>query len=111
MNKAKNQERNGSNYIKNEPFRDYGAQSSYDEFKYDEVTNNIYKKLGKEKQFCDYPQKIPHSTPRTYKLRHEMPDMKRLKSNRRTSKTWDNDADDAKFLDKIVSLKGFQKDD
>lgn len=79
-----------SGSFKNESFRDntYGGQTSvsYDDFKYDSVTRNIYEKFGKEKQYCDYPQKIPPPAPVSNKL----PDLKRIKAER-MRKIWEND--------------------
>lgn len=43
---------------KTECFKEPGSMS-FEEFKYDIVTKSIYKRFGREKQFCDYPQKIP----------------------------------------------------
>lgn len=93
-----------SGSLKNESFRDYNnttyGTASCDDFKYDSVTRNIYEKFGKEKQYCDYPQKIPppvalnNSTSNTRYYSNaggnKLPDLKRIKADR-MRKIWEND--------------------
>lgn len=114
--------------------------ASCDDFKYDSVTRKIYEKFGKEKQFCDYPQKIPstqhhhhHASNLSRHMSNKLPELKRLRAHR-MRKMWENsdqwgagqhhqsldlttttsnsdstkyvnNGADAKFLDKILSLR------